>query len=862
MPASTILALRSQLLQRKHNAIGQFRNHLRPDTLLATLSRSVDQALRALVKIHPLPVGASMAAVGGYGRGELYPYSDVDVLILLRQPPGPQDTAAIEALVAAIWDLGIEPGHSVRTISDCQTLAASDITVETSLSESRWLAGDQNLLSELHSTMRKQLDPTRYFLAKRTEMELRHARHQNTPYALEPNCKEAPGGLRDVQVLLWLAHAAGLGRTWGDIASSDLITPAEFRALKRAELAFKRLRIELHLLTERREDRVLFDLQPALAKIYGFQASNNRQASELLMQRYYWAARVVSQMNAIIMLSLEEVLFPSPPGPNITIDNDFQLVNGRLNTRWPDGFARNPTLLFRAFLLPETSQPAPKMSAQTLRAMWHARRYIDPQFRRNPINHHHFIQIFQLKDGLMPALRQLTMFNILPRYLPVFRRIVGQMQHDLFHAYTVDQHILMVIEKLYEYTQLDSIQDFPLAHRIATQLPNYWLLYIAAFFHDIAKGQGGDHSTLGSVEARRFCKQHGLEKSDTNLIVFLVEQHLTMSLTAQKRDLSDPQVIHEFARNVQNQYQLDALYVLTVADIRGTSPKVWNSWKGKLLEDLYQRTTLALTQAQPDSDAALAQRTLAAMKKIHQLGISDADRHALWQHLNADYFMRHEPNDIAWHTQQLYDKVTSSQPIVKTRVVGKNEALQIMVYTPDRNDLFVSICRYFDHHALSIQDARIYTTHHGWALDSFIALLPRHEKNYQAHAHLVEHELKDELLTTQISYQTNQQLTTLSRRDSSRRSRLFPMTPEVQLTPDVRPGHWNLTITAADRPGLLHSLARRFASHGVSLEMAKILTLGERVEDIFLLHGSALQDNAIRLQFELSILAALTSPHD
>ncbi len=861
MPASTVLALRGQLLQRKQDAIGHFRKYLRPDTLLTSLSRSVDQALRALVKIHPLPAGATMAAVGGYGRGELYPHSDVDLLILLRQPPGPLDTAAIETLVAAIWDLGIEPGHSVRTINDCQALAISDITVETSLSESRWLAGDQNLLSELHSVMRKQLDPPRYFLAKRAEMELRHARHQNTPYALEPNCKEAPGGLRDVQVLLWLAQAAGLGRTWNDVAASTLITAPEFRALKRAERAFKRLRIELHLLTGRREDRVLFDVQPALAKIYGFQATHNRQASELLMQRYYWAARVVSQMNAIIMLSLEEILFPTPQGKDITIDNDFRLVHGRLNTRWPDGFARNPTLLFRVFLLPHGNQAPPEMSAQTLRAMWHARRYIDAQFRRNPVNRHHFIQIFQLGEGLMPALRRLTMLNILPRYLPVFRRIVGQMQHDLFHAYTVDQHILMVIEKLYEYTLADSAQEFPLAHQIATRFPKYWLLYIAAFFHDIAKGRGGDHSSLGSVDARRFCRQHSLDDTDISLIVFLVEQHLTMSLVAQKRDLSDPKVIHEFARCVQNQHQLDALYVLTVADIRGTSPKVWNSWKGKLLEDLYQRTTLALTQTQPDSSAALAHRTQAAAEQIHLLGISNDSRDALWQHLNADYFMRHEPGDIAWHTRHLYDKVDLSQPVVKARAVGQNEALQVMVYTPDRKDLFVSICRYFDHHALSIQDARIYTTHHGWALDSFIALLPRHEKDYRSHARLVEHELKHEL-DAQAAYTTDLEPASPPRRSSSRRSRLFPMTPEIQLEPDAKPDHWNLTISAADRPGLLHALARSFASHGVSLEMAKILTLGERIEDVFLLQGSSLQDHAVRLQFELSILAALTSPHD
>lgn len=861
MPGAAVLALRNHLTRRKSDAVQQFRQHLRPDTLLSALSRDVDQALRALIQIHPLPRGSVMAAVGGYGRGELYPHSDVDVLILLRQAPDDDDIAGIETLVAAMWDLGVEPGHSVRTINDCQVLASSDITVETSLSESRWLAGDQNLLSDLHITMRRQLDPRRYFQAKRAEMEERHARHQDTPYALEPNCKEAPGGLRDVQVLLWLARATGVGNTWGDIAATELITGSELRALRRSELAFKRLRIELHLLTGRREDRVLFDLQPALARVYGFEATRNRLPSELLMQRYYWAARVVSQMNVIIMQSIKERLWPARDKSSVDIDDDFVLMHGYLHIRRPDGFARNPTLLFRVFLVVGDDPCPPEFSAQTLRAMWHARRRIDAQFRRNPVNRRQFIQIFQLGRGMMPALRRLTMLNILPRYLPVFRRIVGQMQHDLFHAYTVDQHILMVIDNLAGYTSGDRHLDPALATQVASQFDGYWLLYIAALFHDIAKGRGGHHSELGAAEARRFCRQHGCSAPETELVDFLVKEHLTMSLVAQKRDLSDPEVIHAFARRVGSRRRLDALYVLTVADIRGTSPRLWNSWKGKLLEDLYQRTLPALSESEPDPDAAYAQRTESAARQIRMLGLSDKDRDLLWQQLDADYFMRHDADDIAWHTRHLYFRVNAFEPVVKVRLLGQSDALQIMVYTPDRDDLFVSICRYFDHRALSIQDARIHTTHHGWALDSFIVLVSGTDKDLVGHASLVENELcrsLQESPATAVDYGSEQG----SRRPGSRRSRAFPISPEIILERDSDKARWKLSLNAADHPGLLHKLARVFASHRVSLKMAKILTLGDRVEDVFILGSENLEDAATRLQFEREISATLSNPNN
>ncbi|NYT23419.1 [protein-PII] uridylyltransferase [Alcaligenaceae bacterium] len=852
-----IAQLRQRLAEGRNDAMQIFRDNRRPDTLLQNLRRLADRTLKGLVAIRPLPPGAALIAVGGYGRGELYPYSDVDVLILLREPPDEEAATRIAAFVAAMWDLGIEPSHSVRTIEDCRREAAADVTVETSLLEARWLEGDRRLMPELREAMAEQRDPRGFFQAKRAEMQQRHARYQDTAYALEPNCKESPGALRDLQVALWMAQAAGMGMNWTQITRNGGLTPTELRALRRAELAFKRLRIELHLLAGRREDRLLFDLQPALAEAYGFEGTRNRLPSELLMQRYYWAARVVCQLNAILLQTIEERLFPLPLDQFRAIDDDFAAIRNRLSIRRDDGFDRNPALIFRAFLTMQERSELTGMTAQTLRALWHARRHIDAQFRRNPVNRHQFIQILQQPRGIVHALRRMTMLNILPRYLPVFRRIVGQMQHDLFHAYTVDQHTLMVIRNLRRFTMPEYAQEYPLASQLIADFEDHWLIYVAALFHDIAKGRGGDHSELGAQEVRRFCKDHGITGDDAELCDFLVRQHLLMSQVAQKRDLSDPAVIAGFTAQVRDERHLTALYLLTVADIRGTSPKVWNSWKGKLLEDLYRLSLAALGSSQPDTSTVLARRKQDAIDEIRRLGLRDESRDAFWSQLDVAYFLRHEAGEIAWHTRHLYHCVDSPEPVVKARVLGQNEALQVLVYTPDREDLFVTLCRYFDESRFSVQDARVHTTHHGWALDSFVVLLPDTDKDYRSHASLVEHELADALRRPPAPQPLPE---TAPWRSRSRRSRVFPIVPGVELQPDEHSASWRLSITAADRPGLLHSLAQVFARHEVDLKMAKIMTLGDRVEDIFIIGGEKLEQPRVQLQFERDILAALDTP--
>ncbi|WP_281283030.1 [protein-PII] uridylyltransferase [Verticiella sediminum] len=854
-PAADLPALREQMRAERDQITAVFRENLRPDAFLGSLRRLVDRVLGQLLTIHPLPAGAALAAVGGYGRGELYPYSDVDILILLPHPAQAEEEAAISDLLTAMWDLGLEPGHSVRTIEDCLAEAAADITVETALLEARWLAGSRSLMRQFSQRMRERMNPAAFIRTKKLEMQQRHTRYENTPYALEPNCKESPGGLRDLQVILWMARAAGLGRTWKQVADAGLLTSQEARQLRRAEQAFKRLRIELHLLAGRREDRVLFEHQPALAEAYGIEGAHGRRASEMLMQRYYWAAKLVTQLNNILVQNIEERMLGEEAGAPIDIDDDFVNRHGKLDIRLDDAFERKPALLLKAFLVMQQHAELSGMSVRTVRAIWHARRRIDAQFRANPVNRHMFLAILQQPRGIVHELRRMNDLGVLPAYLPPFRRIVGQMQHDLFHVYTVDQHTLMVVRNLRRFTMDEHAHEYPLCSDLIANFDRHWLLYLAALFHDIAKGRGGDHSRLGAIEVRRFARTHQLDKGDAQLVEFLVREHLLLSSVAQKQDLSDPQVIRAFAERVGTERHLTALYLLTVADIRGTSPKVWNSWKGKLLEDLYRKTLDALGGGvAPNATTLLALRKQEAASLLRLAGLRDDARDTLWRELDVGYFLRNDASDIAWHTRHLYNKVRSETPVVRARAI-EGESLQFAIYAKNTPALFTQLCAWFESRRLGILDARIHTTRHGYALDSFVVLSPSGAGELRTIVSVLEHELADYLRQTGPAQSTPP--ANLGR--ASRRSRQFPVTPAIELHPDESGKSWILSLSATDRAGLLHAIARIFGEHGVTVSSAKVMTLGERVEDVFVLDGGSgtLGDSRSQLRFERELLDTL-----
>ncbi|ASU38582.1 [protein-PII] uridylyltransferase [Herbaspirillum sp. meg3] len=841
--------LKKQLKAARQQAIEAFQADGKTEHLLTQLRRNVDAALTEAWEKCALPRDIALVAVGGYGRGELFPHSDVDVLILLDQTPDKAMQEKLESLVQLFWDIGLEIGHSIRTVEECLAESAADITVQTSLLEARLVTGNKTLFQLLQLRCNSAMDPRAFFQAKTLEMQQRHVKYEDTPYSLEPNCKESPGGLRDLQVILWVAKAAGLGDSWSKLAQRGLLTATEARQLTQKERAFKDIRIRLHIYSNRREDRLVFDIQTPIAESFGFKSTDTRRASEYLMQRYYWAAKAVTQLNTILLQNIEAQLFPQELVPQ-KINERFNELNGFLDIAHDNVFEDTPSAMLEVFLILAQHQELKDMSARTMRALWHARFKIDNAFRANPANHALFMQILQSKRGITHALRRMNQTSVLGRYLPNFRRIVGQMQHDLFHVYTVDQHILMVVRNVRRFTMSEHAHEYPFCSQLMANFAQPWILYVAALFHDIAKGRGGDHSKLGMADARQFCTQHGMSEENTDLVVFLVEHHLTMSQVAQKQDLSDPDVIQQFVNTVKDERHLTALYLLTVADIRGTSPKVWNAWKGKLLEDLYRMTLRVLGGEAPSADRELKNTQQEAIKTLRLYGLP-ADAHEnFWRQLDVAYFLRLDASDIAWQTRSFYDKIDSTVPVVKCRLAPIGEGVQVAVYTPDRPDLFARICSYFDEKNFSILDAKIHTTKLNYALDAFLISAPVFAKNYRDIINLIEHELSQLL-------QSDGPLPAPARGRLSRLSRTFPINPSVDLRPDERGQYYLLSVSANDRNGLLYTISNILAKYKINLHTAKVMTLGERVEDVFLVDGAALNHPRNQIMLETDLLKAL-----
>jgi len=829
----------------------------------ATLAKSsalADTALKALWQRVNFDHRFALLAVGGFGRGELFPYSDVDVLLLLPEDAAPETDPQlkqqIENFIGSCWDAGLEIGSSVRSLTQCVHEAAQDITVQTALLEARLITGSNSLFAQFQSRFFAALEAPAFFVAKTLEMQQRHSKFENTPYALEPNCKESPGGLRDLQIILWMAKAAGYGSSWEQLEAHGLATAFEVQQLRRNEALLRLIRVRLHLAAQRREDRLVFDLQNAVALDFGFTAppeSTDKRAfarpSEALMKRYYWSAKAVAQLNQVLLLNIEERLSPSTQTLR-PINARFFDKAGMLEVASDDLYQRQPHAILETFLLYQTTVGIKGLSARTLRALYNARALMNGKFRTDPINRETFKQILQQPEGITHAMRLMNQTSVLGRYLWSFRKIVGQMQHDLFHVYTVDQHILMVLRNVRRFFIVEHAHEYPFCSQLAAGWDKPWILYAAALFHDVGKGQGGDHSKIGALEARRFCRQHGIERVDARLIEFVVREHLLMNQVAQKSDLSDTDVIAAFASRVGSERYLTALYLLTVADIRGTSPKVWNAWKGKLLEDLYRLTLRALGGHAPDLHAEVEARKREALILLALRALPFEAHKALWDTLDVGYFMRHEAADIAWHTRQLSRFVGAGKTIVRSHQSPLGEGLQIVVYAPDQSDLFARICGYFDQRGFSILEARIHTTSNGYALDTFQVITQAMPEHYQELTSMVESELN-------LAISQARPLPAPSRGRTSRRVKSFPIAPRVTLQPDEKGQHWLLNISASDRIGLLYRVARVLAKHQINLQLAKINTLGERVDDTFLIDGPQLQNNRSQIEIETELLETL-----
>ena len=857
---TTELDVRRSLIARYKGALQRGQENIATDfahagdvaAALQARSTLVDQVLIGLLDDFDLQRQVALCAVGGYGRGELWPGSDIDLLILL---PGPLEKGAserLESLISLFWDIGLEVGHSVRTVDECLEEAANDLTVQTALVEARHLTGESWLYSRLRSAFMSRLDPQAFFHAKRIEQDERYLRYQESPYSLEPNCKESPGGLRDLQTILWIAQAAGFGNSWHDLHLHGFITQREAQGLARRERFLQRLRLHLHLHVGRREDRLLFDHQTALAEKLGFSGSPTRRPSEQLMQEYYRTAKAIMQLNTILLQNLGAAIFPSPNHPPIAINPRFQNAHQLLDVTHENVFNETPHAIFEAFLLMQAHDELKGMTARTIRALWRARHLVDEAFRADPVNQANFVLLFKAPRGVLHEMRRMNQFEILGNYLPNFGAIVGQMQHDLFHIYTVDQHILRVLRNLRRFSETEFSHEYPFCSQLICYFENPWVLYVAALFHDIAKGRGGGHSELGAVDAREFCTQHAIAAEDAELIAWLVLHHLTMSSTAQKQDISDPDVIAAFAATVGDERHLTALYLLTVADIRATSPKVWNSWKGQLLESLYHQTRRLLNSggAAPKRQGIIQEHQEEAIRLLRYHAIPDNAQEPLWRQLDTAYFIRHSSDEIAWHARALHYRTAPEQPVVKARLNRHGEGIEVMVYTRDQRDLFARMAGFFSRAGYNIMDAKIHTTQHGYALDSFMLLDLSGRDSDRDMISYIEHELTECLLREGAPEAP-------ASGRLSRQVRHFPIQPQVTIQADEKGSHFVLSVSAADRPGLLYTVATTLAAHGANLHTAKIATLGERVEDTFMITGGDLVDSTRRIRLETELIERL-----
>jgi [protein-PII] uridylyltransferase len=781
---------------------------------------------------------ADLIAVGGYGRGELHPQSDIDLLVLIENTENDADEA-IGRFLTFLWDIGLEVGHSVRTLDDCEAQARADVTVLTTLMETRLLHGHGTLFAELPERIStdRLWNSADFFRAKLAEQQARHARYHDTAYNLEPNVKGSPGGLRDIQMIGWLAQRHLRTRTLAELVQHKFLTEGQLRILTAGRAFLWRIRFGLHLLTGRREDRLLFDHQVKLAQMLGYEDASFTLAVEQLMQRYYRTVMELSRLNEMLLQLFEEAILLDKDAPPIPLGPRFQSRNAYLEVVDEEVFAREPFALLEMFLLLEQNLDLRGVNARTIALVRQHLWLIDEEFRQNPRHHRLFLDILRAPQGVSRSLKRMNTYGVLGLYIPAFGRIVGRMQYDLFHAYTVDAHTLFVVENLRRFALPRFDNEFPLCSTVMQRLEKPEIAYLAGLFHDIAKGRGGDHSELGAVDAEAFCLEHGMTRYEARLVAWLVKHHLLLSLTAQKKDINDPNVVNEFARTVGDQTHLDYLYVLTVADVRGTNPKIWNSWKETLFLDLYHATRRALRRgvSNPiDKDEFITGRQTQAEQLLTQAGLARPSYQSIWSGFTEEYFLRHRPEEIAWHTRVLAEGASPGAITVDVNNVVAPGLTSIAVYSPEEARSFMRATAVLDELGLTIVDARIVPLAHS-SLDTYCVL----ESDGSA---ITDQRRLDEIrhrLVKAVSPGNGQALKVTRR--APRQVRMFSTPVQIAISKDPTNPRTIIELVAGDRPGLLFQIAKIFDEEGVALQNAKIMTIGERAEDVFFVTNTARQ---------------------
>lgn len=807
----------------------------------------------------------SLIAVGGYGRAELHPKSDIDLLVLMENGSAELHSSNIEKLLTLLWDIGLDIGHSVRTLSECAQIAQEDITVATNIMEARTLQGGDTLLEQLiiDTAPNRMWENEAFFLAKLNEQNGRHAKYNHTEYNLEPNIKNAPGGLRDIQTIKWVSRRFFNVATFEQLNFTGLFTEKEYAILIDGEEFLWRVRYGLHILAKRPEERLLFEYQRELAELFGYDDNEESLAIEQFMHRYYRIVLSLRELNDVLLQFLNEAIIQRNQAATITPINDrFQLRNNYIEATNANVFTKNPSALLEVFVLLGQHANIIGIRALTIRLIRESRYLIDDTFRNSPENNQLFITFLSSPYKLITQLKRMARYGILGRYLPEFGRIIGQMQHDLFHIYTVDAHTIKLISFLRKFLLQQNSDQFPIACKLIKKVPNIELLYVVGLYHDIAKGRGGDHSVLGAEDVTLFCQQHQFTRRETKFAAWLVESHLLMSSVSQKQDLSDPEVIHEFALKVGDEMHLDYLYILTVADMNATNPDIWNSWRASLLRELYSQTKRALRRGLEnpvDRQELINDTQQAAMRKLLiNNNVSEQAAWELWQTAGENYFLQETYQDIAWQTESILGHPDPEQPLViisEEIPQGEGKVTKIFIRAKSTQNIFAATTTILDQFNLNIQSARIHSTVSGYTMDTFYVLDQDGntiDQNSDTPERLKELLLSEFFLTDNYS--------DIIKRRIPRQLKYFASATRTSIHNDTSKIHTVLEVISPDRPGFLARLARIFVEYNISVVTAKITTLGERVEDVFFItneNGGRLSDPEICQQLQDAICTQL-----
>ncbi|WP_417655874.1 [protein-PII] uridylyltransferase [Pseudidiomarina aestuarii] len=833
------------------------------ESLLVARSEFIDSLLHTLWQQCQFPdQGLALIAVGGFGRGTLHPGSDIDLLFVHQHPLPNAIKEKIATFIQFLWDVRLDVGHSVRTLADCREQAEAEVTVATSLLEQRYISGDAELAIALQQDTFHQFpwSSRAFYQAKQDEQQQRHQQFHGTSYNLEPNIKSSPGGLRDIQTIGWIAKRHFQTQSEESLVQFGFITAAELLELREQQRFLWRIRFALHLEAGKKEDRLLFDFQVGVAQRMGY-GNTGKTAVEALMKDYFNAVAAVRELNAMLLQFFDQAILGADQSTATrNLDANFFSYNNCIAARHDRVFDRDEAFL-QLFLHIARDDAIETIQAHTIRLLRSARQRLQQPLCSQPQCRQLFLELLTLPKGCGLAFQLLHEHRILAHYLPQWAQIVGQMQFDLFHAYTVDEHTFRLVRNLYRYTLPDKAEDFPLCSQLVTAMDHPEWLYIAGIFHDIAKGRGGDHSELGEQDVRHFAELHGLPEHATELVAWLVRQHLFMSVTAQKRDIHDPEVVREFAETVQTQERLNYLYCLTVADIRATNSTLWNNWKATLLENLYHATAAYFARAaQTDTPSAaremrqrIHEHQAHAMALLLSAGYDATTIELLWGRFTADYFLRHRPEQIAWHTQYIARVESDEQlPLILVGDESNQGTTELFVYHHEQDYLFAAIAAVLEGQNLSIHDAQILATRDGYVMDTFVMLQQNGQPLTDArHIESLKQQLHDVLRSRQPVPSVQRRL--------PRRLRSFTVTTKIEFVPTKNKHRTAFELVALDRPGLVARVARVLQRLDLNILTAKISTVGEQAEDLFIVttrrHEAldAEQQNELRQQ----IIAAL-----